>query len=134
MPLVKRPLPRWLTASLCVATFWLSGFAMDVLVFGPRGSRPLSPNLTGPLHWPLFWIEYALSWVYDPARTERPTIRLNDVVRFLYVASIPFLVGLLVYRRLGGWRRDKQYLHCPRCWHILKGLTEARCTECGQRI
>ena len=31
-------------------------------------------------------------------------------------------------------RKDIEHLHCLNCGYILKGLSEPRCPECGQRI
>ncbi len=31
-------------------------------------------------------------------------------------------------------RRDLEHIHCLKCGYILKGLTEPRCPECGERI
>jgi rubrerythrin len=30
--------------------------------------------------------------------------------------------------------RDTEYLRCLKCGYILKGLSEPRCPECGERI
>lgn len=47
----------------------------------------------------------------------------------------PFLVGIAAYsltRRATD--RGQGRLRCLKCGHILKGLTEPRCPECGERI
>ncbi len=31
-------------------------------------------------------------------------------------------------------KRDLEHIHCLKCGYILKGLTEPRCPECGERI
>lgn len=31
-------------------------------------------------------------------------------------------------------RRDLEHIRCLKCGYILKGLTEPRCPECGERI
>ena len=31
-------------------------------------------------------------------------------------------------------KRDMEHIHCLKCGYILKGLTEPRCPECGERI
>ena len=31
-------------------------------------------------------------------------------------------------------KRDLEHIHCLKCNYILKGLTEPRCPECGERI
>ncbi len=49
----------------------------------------------------------------------------------------PFLfVGLAVYDRLVPrfGRAVGEHLHCLKCGYILKGLSEPRCPECGERI
>lgn len=49
----------------------------------------------------------------------------------------PFLfIGLAAYDRLVPrfGRSVGEHLHCLKCGYILKGLSEPRCPECGERI
>lgn len=56
------------------------------------------------------------------------------IVRFL-LETPPFLAGLLAFALLRRGSTEKNdYLKCLRCGHILKGLSEPRCPECGERI
>jgi hypothetical protein len=46
--------------------------------------------------------------------------------------SIPAsCIGLYVYRRFGGGEYET---YCRRCGYILRGLTEPKCSECGEVI
>jgi hypothetical protein len=46
--------------------------------------------------------------------------------------SIPAsCLGLFTYMKLGGGDRET---HCRRCGYILRGLTEPKCSECGEVI
>lgn len=47
----------------------------------------------------------------------------------------PGFVALVTYERLRLHAyRDYRMLRCLKCAHILKGLSEPRCPECGERI
>jgi hypothetical protein len=47
----------------------------------------------------------------------------------------PFAVAILMFSKLYRRRlRDTEYLRCLKCGYILKGLSEPRCPECGERI
>jgi hypothetical protein len=47
---------------------------------------------------------------------------------------IPLLGALLIFHRVVGHSRGDGYTRCGNCDHILKGLSEPRCPECGQKI
>ena len=52
-----------------------------------------------------------------------------------HLALLPScLVGILVYHALDPKRPDDDFTRCGKCGYILKGLTEPRCPECGQRL
>lgn len=60
-----------------------------------------------------------------------------DVARYTLVcllALIPGVVSLAVFARLTPRRRSDGMIHCLRCDYVLKGLSEPRCPECGERI
>jgi len=46
------------------------------------------------------------------------------------------LVGVVVYGALTRWLRVAQdnETRCRKCGYILRGITEPRCSECGERI
>ena len=46
------------------------------------------------------------------------------------------LFGIMVYGLLTAWAAGKgdQETRCRKCQYILKGITEPRCPECGERI
>ncbi|GMU81947.1 MAG: hypothetical protein AMXMBFR47_18180 [Planctomycetota bacterium] len=61
----------------------------------------------------------------------------DDAARYLLVlalALIPAVASLLVFSRLMPRGHDDGMLHCPKCDYVLKGLSEPRCPECGERI
>jgi hypothetical protein len=61
----------------------------------------------------------------------------EDAVRLVLVgvAYLPaFALGLLTWALLRRRDRLDGYLHCFKCGYILKGLSEPRCPECGERI
>lgn len=40
----------------------------------------------------------------------------------------------VIGRAIGKTRADHRETRCRKCAHILRGLTEPRCPECGERI
>jgi hypothetical protein len=59
------------------------------------------------------------------------------VMTLLVFASMPAMIATfgmygLLTRRFGS--PDDGELHCRRCNHILRGLSEPRCPECGEPI
>lgn len=92
-----------------------------------------------------FW---ALAGLHDltpvrvPARPahERPrplTPRLRYITEgaIYAVMIIPaFVLAIFIYDRLTFRYHRDLHLRCPDCNHILQGLTEPRCPECGRRI
>jgi len=60
--------------------------------------------------------------------------RLCDAVVF---GVPPILAGLVVYGllgRLGSARIPESQTRCRKCGYILRGISEPRCPECGERI
>lgn len=63
------------------------------------------------------------------------TFAAEYVVDLLWVLTPPFAVGLGTYEWLRRPARAREdYLRCLKCGYILKGLSEPRCPECGERI
>lgn len=60
------------------------------------------------------------------------------IVRWGVLCGTPTLIAAFgvhsfLSRRLGGQRADEE-THCRACDHILRGLSEPRCPECGEAI
>jgi len=47
---------------------------------------------------------------------------------------VPFFVAAIATYAYLRRRKPSEYLRCPKCDYILKGLSEPRCPECGERI
>ncbi len=78
---------------------------------------------------------FAFYVVVGQAVMSRPGTAAAAVAIFLCVAFLvgPFVASVLTHvltprERLGGETR------CRKCGYILNGLTEPRCSECGERI
>lgn len=83
------------------------------MISGRILTTPDGPFLGGP-----GWMNYAFG-----------------VVPELSVAVLAFSVAATVYWLTGRFRvRPDGNTRCGRCDHILRGLTEPRCPECGQVI
>ena len=55
-----------------------------------------------------------------------------SLIALAVVGIPPIMLGLFVYEKL---RRDPHgETRCRKCGYILRGLTEPRCSECGERI
>lgn len=132
---MKRPM-RWYWAALISgAVYYVIGATMDRLTFGSVEGEPLSAALArAPLSSLRNWLDYIVSLLLDPFTVGARIVDPRCYVEFLMVAMPAFLGGLAVFRLLRQCRRSDEYLHCPRCTQILKGLTEPRCPECGERI
>ena len=117
-----RPM-RWYWAVLVsLVAYFAAGAAVILLVFGMGGSVP-----NGPL-------QASAEWTFN--RTS--SLIGDDCARcaiILLLATPPAVLSLLVYAWLrGGARFADDYLHCPKCGYILKGLSAPRCPECGEPI
>lgn len=103
-------LPRW--AYNHARSIWaLTGLYDPTFVVEPaRPARKVPPNLT---------------------RTQR---YITEGVIYTVMIVPAFVLAILVYDRLTfRYSRDRQ-LRCLQCGHILHGLTEPRCPECGESI
>ena len=105
--------------SACGA-FFASFVVIDQLVYGWRWEDDF-----GPLY---AFVEFAFS-----PRESHAAWEALYLVGMVVTVLPPFLLGLLVWRRLAP-RPGDGFLHCLRCDHILKGLTAPRCPECGEAI
>ena len=119
---MKRPLGRFRAIVLSMVVFYVVAAVMHILTFGtgPFGSE-------GPLMWPA---ERALD-VLLPLVGD--ILAVTAVV--LSLATPPAVCALLFFCWLvPAPRVHDGHLHCLKCGYILKGLSEPRCPECGQRI
>ena len=58
-------------------------------------------------------------------------------IRFaIWFGSLPALALMVTFSWLTSTNRppDDGHLHCLKCGYVLKGLSEPRCPECGERI
>jgi hypothetical protein len=100
------------------------------------------------MHW--FWraslavliscVPFLVMKLIDPAG--RPFYQLvtrkvgEDAAVFFLLALPCAIVGIFAYAALSyasRSRHDKE-THCRKCHYILRGITEPRCPECGERI
>jgi hypothetical protein len=62
---------------------------------------------------------------------------IPDPLSTLVFTTIPALLGILIYAgltwRYGPIRIDPE-TRCRKCGYILRGISEPRCPECGERI
>lgn len=146
---MKRTLPTWLRVLLAVIAAVLvqwpyAGWHWHSEVATGPGLLSLSP--TGSI----VQLDSAMSLIADylcvrvlryPA--EGPIWRLWpqsgwNLTFALSTALLPAVVGLLTYlvltRRFGPLTDEDLQTRCRKCDYILAGITEPRCTECGERI
>lgn len=81
--------------------------------------------------------EYVNLMGWRGAPTMGWSFRVTDFFWYCAWGLAPSLGALLAYGLLtcwfGGSPADNE-LHCRRCNHILRGLSEPRCPECGEAI
>jgi hypothetical protein len=119
---MKRPI-RWYWAAVCsLLVFHAAALVTGVLLAG----LPIYGD-EGPL-------EDATEWVYqavDKHLGHRPA----TVITVLLLVTPAALATMFTYAYLRGPHDARDgYLHCLKCDYILKGLSEPRCPECGERI
>jgi heme A synthase len=74
----------------------------------------------------------ALAWVYTTFRAVREFAVPPALIALSITLTATACFGwLLVF--LGRARGDHE-THCRKCNHILRGISEPRCSECGERI
>lgn len=112
---------RWYwAAAISLLVFYLAGAVTLFLSVGiPIGSGILDSALDSA------WESLRLVIGDEPAR----------YVLICVVATIPFAsaLGSYVFLRRGVVHGEN-HLRCLKCGYILKGLSEPRCPECGERI
>ncbi len=85
-----------------------------------------------------FW-KLAGLYPHDLSRKYKPplsgTLRYVTEGLIYAIAIIPaFVLAIFIYDRLTFRYTRSDQIHCPQCGHILQGLTEPRCPECGRPI
>lgn len=118
---MKRPM-RWYWA-----VFWamLASYAASTLMLFLCGGFPFrySGLLEPALEW---WVEAIAKWTGDSAAV---------CITVVLLSTPSVLVGMLAFNWLHTRGvQDDGHLHCLKCGYILKGITEPRCPECGERI
>ena len=62
----------------------------------------------------------------------------DDASTAMLLITPPIILAFVVYGVLTGYLVAKRYpddqTRCRKCGYILKGITEPRCSECGERI
>ncbi len=88
--------------------------------------------------WTTVFLTFMLSMAIGELVYEflaRPDV-LNDYIAVGLTGAVmgtpTILATILVYGL--GKRRDDGHTRCGKCGYILKGLTEPRCSECGEPI
>ena len=78
----------------------------------------------------------AWRWVTVPVPGHHIDVHVWLTAVVCAILAIPYGVGALLIFGCGlsGNRPLSEYLHCLKCDHILKGLSEPRCPECGEPI
>ena len=118
---MNRPTPKFWAATLSTLVFAAALFVIWYLAHG------WMPSYAGLLREPLNRFYATIAAAFGP--------NVADFVDGFLLTTPAFLIGLLAYCVLR--RRtlsDKEHLHCLKCGYILKGLSEPRCPECGERI
>ena len=59
---------------------------------------------------------------------------VDVILRLLAGAAVVASAGGVIMACVKNAEIDSQHIHCLKCGYILKGLTEPRCPECGERI
>jgi hypothetical protein len=91
--------------------------------------------LLEPLFRGYMWLATTITSGVPPA-TETDILPRSVITGYIFGAwfRVPFFLGAVAVYAYLRRRRPSEHLHCPKCDHILKGLTEPRCPECGERI
>ena len=94
------------------------------------------------------WRFWELTGLYDARLIQKPARpahkqrdNMSKSLRYIsegviYAALIipAFILAIFIYDRLTFRYSRDGYLRCLGCGHILQGLSEPRCTECGRAI
>jgi hypothetical protein len=97
----------------------------------------LADQCQAPLEWLLCgYLRLAKFLIGDTGPTDYGVLPTTALQGYLYGAwfRIPFFVAALLTYAYLRRRKWSEYLRCPKCAYILKGLSEPRCPECGERI
>jgi hypothetical protein len=119
---MRRPM-RWYWAAGCsLLVFYVSGALLLFLTFGIPVYRD-----GGPLAGVVNAVAETL------ARVMGEGLAILCLVLLIGTAAAAPTLFVYGYLRKAADRGDG-HLHCLKCGYILKGLSEPRCPECGERI
>ena len=90
-------------------------YLLLVTVIAPRWSHAIINRLTGPLG-------------------SQGAVFASVALFVMFPTVVTVVVFLAVDRYLRGQESGEFETRCRKCRHILKGITEPRCPECGERI
>lgn len=77
-------------------------------------------------------INQLMWWVFGPWEIySLPNFYVHRLVAWLLYSIAASMVGLWAYGKLSWADRETR---CRRCGYILRGLSEPRCSECGEDI
>ncbi|MBN1343425.1 MAG: hypothetical protein JXQ73_12130 [Phycisphaerae bacterium] len=111
--------------------FWRGAIALALGAVVPAWLMGLN---AGPVTETLVSIQYAipriLSRIGSPPSVMWAARRLMIIMPTVLITLVGY--GLLT-RYLGAMRDDNE-TRCRKCGYILRGITEPRCPECGERI
>ncbi len=74
----------------------------------------------------IFYLAGTVAYVLSPG--------LYSIILLIYYAALTTSGVSFVVACFKDARKDIEHLRCLKCGYILKGLSEPRCPECGQRI
>lgn len=83
------------------------------------------------------FVAAALSWL---AFSVSPSINVSSPINSYPSVQMPMAITLTAAACFGwlllflGERRGDNETRCRKCHHILRGLSEPRCPECGEKI
>jgi hypothetical protein len=100
------------------------------LVLGLSFAMLFLTRVADPLYWTARQIRRLL-----PAHLA--TDAVTEMLEVTFLLWVPILAALIAHGLLARWfgppSADGEP-HCRRCDHILRGLSEPRCPECGEAI
>ena len=96
-------------------------------------------------HYEAYWLWFVLGTssqtilhmggaLIDPTGEPWRVYMMSVVVYYLPIILIAFLLYELITRFFGPKVKAGLETRCRKCGYILRGITEPRCSECGERI
>ena len=80
----------------------------------------------------VMWVQEIVAWIIPDALDDGRFWALTDASMVVILTAPGLIVGVYFYT----WRNRQGDGHTRyrKCGYILKGITEPRCSECGERI